>query len=220
VGIGTRIASRVKPCTTGVIFPALRPLVTLERLQEFPPYVEASHVDRLPSPPRDQMIPYTKENGLRGYRPPVSGDIGDGDRRSTRPWRTSKRRLTVWVLCWWVLAFVLGILFGLQLQAAGPCVRLEVRPQFLLRTEDVTVEAHLARHADHRALTISWNSDAGAGGSRSFELDGTDTDRVRFHWINREQPAGRYLFDARVTDAGGRVLGSSRAEIRSLEGAP
>lgn len=166
------------------------------------------------------MIPYTNENGLRGYRPSVSGAIGAVDSRSMRPWRTSKRRLTVWVVCWWVLAFVLGILFGLQLQAAGPCVRLEVRPQFLLSRGDVDVQAHVARHTDHRALVVVWNSDVGAAGSRSFDLEGTATDTVLFQWTNRDQPAGRYTFEARVSDAGGRALGSSRAEIRSLEAAP
>jgi len=165
------------------------------------------------------MIPYTKENGLRGYRPSVSGAIGAVDSR-VRPWRTSRRRLTVWVVCWFVLAFVLGVWFGLQLQAAGPCVRLEVRPQVLLSRGDVDVQAHVARHTDHRALVVVWNSDTGAAGSRSFDLEGTDTDTVLFQWTNKDQPAGRYTFEARVSDAGGRALGSSHAEIRSLEGAP
>lgn len=117
-----------------------------------------------------------------------------------------------WV--WLGVTFAIGILLGTQLHAAE-CVRLQVRPQFLLHTGDVDVQAHVARHTDHRALVVIWNSDTGGAGSRSFELEGTDRDGVLFSWTNRDQLPGYYLYTARVTDAGGRALGASRAEIHS-----
>jgi len=156
------------------------------------------------------VIPYSDpDTGLRGWREPVT----PARRRRTRTaW-------LVYVLVLVFLAFLGGLLCGAQLHASD-CVRLQVRPQLLLRTGHVDVEAHVARHADHRALVIIWNSDVGAAGSRSFDLEGTDRDAVLVWWQNRDQPAGHYVFDARVTDAGGRTLGSSRAEIRSAEVAP
>jgi len=147
------------------------------------------------------VIPYTNLEGLRDYHarvtPPVSG-----------------RR--VWIF---LLGMLLGLLLGAQLHAAD-CVRLQVRPSFLLSRGDVDVQAHVARHTDHRALVVIWNSAEGGAGSRSFDLEGTDRDRVLFQWTNKDQVAGHYIYDARVTDAGGRALGSSRAEIRSIEAAP
>ena len=157
------------------------------------------------------MIPYTTDDGLRGYRAPLDPPVRR-PRRRCRAW-------LVYVLALLFLAFLGGLLCGVRLQAAD-CVRLQVRPQMLLRTSDVDVQAHVARHPDHRALVIVWNSDVGAAGSRSFDLEGTATDTVLFQWVNRDQPAGHYLYEARVTDAGGRPLGSSRAEIRSVEIAP
>lgn len=144
------------------------------------------------------MIPYTTVDGLRDYHARVTPPV-------------NPRRL--WIF---VLGVLLGLLLGAQLHAAE-CVRLQVRPQVLLRTSDVDVEAHVARHRDHRALVVIWNSDTGGAGSRSFDLEGTDRDGVLFQWTNRDQVPGHYRYDARVTDAGGRPLGSSRAEIRSLE---
>lgn len=144
------------------------------------------------------MIPYSNIDGLRDYHA-----------RVTQP--VNARRL--WIF---VLGVLLGLLLGAQLHAAD-CVRLQVRPQFLLRTGDVDVQASVARHRDHRALTVIWNSDTGGAGSRSFDLEGTDRDGVLFQWTNRDQLAGHYVYDARVTDAGGRPLGASRAEIHSLE---
>ena len=143
------------------------------------------------------MIPYSNFEGLRDYHARVSGPV------TRRFW-------------FFVLGVILGLLLGTQLHAAE-CVRLQVRPQFLLRTQDVDVQAHVARHSDHRALVVLWNSDTGGAGSRSFDLEGTATDTVLFQWVNKDQVPGHYIYDARVTDAGGRALGSSRAEIRSLE---
>lgn len=156
------------------------------------------------------MIPYTNDDGLRDLR--CSGTSRTGPRRTRTAW-------LVYVLALLFLAFLGGLLCGVQLQAAE-CVRLQVRPQFLLRGGDVDVQAHVARHTDHRALVIVWNSDVGGAGSRSFDLDGTATDTVLFQWTNKDQAAAHYIYDARVTDAGGRSLGSSRAEIRSVEIAP
>lgn len=153
------------------------------------------------------MIPYTNDDGLQDWR-------------ATAPLRRPSTRTAwlVYVLVLVFLAFLGGLLCGVQLQAAE-CVRLQVRPQQLLQTGDVEVEAHVARHADHRALKIAWASDVGTGGSRSFDLEGAD-DRVLFRWINRAQLAGHYVYEARVYDAGGRAVGSSRAEIRSIDGNP
>lgn len=150
------------------------------------------------------MIPCDDLDGLRQYRVQMGPLPGE------------HRRRWLWLA---VLAFILGILLGTQLHAAE-CVRLQVRPTFLLRTGDVDVQAHVARHADHRALVVIWNSDAGGAGSRSFDLDGTDRDAVLFQWVNRDQVPGHYIYDARVTDGGGRSLGTSRAEIHSVEIAP
>ena len=148
------------------------------------------------------VIPFRNpDTDLRDYHARVTGPV-------TARW--------LWIVG---LAFLLGLLLGAQLHAAD-CVRLQVRPSFLLHRGDVDVQARVARHADHRALTVIWNSDTGAAGSRSFDLEGTDTDTVLFQWTNKDQPAGAYVFVARVSDAGGRALGSSRAEIRSLESAP
>ena len=143
-------------------------------------------------------VPYTNLEGLRDYHARVTSPV---------------HARWLWIVG---LAFLLGLLLGAQLHAAD-CVRLQVRPSFLLSRGDVDVQAHVARHADHRALVVIWNSETGGAGSRSFELEGTDRDGVLFQWTNRDQVAGHYVYDARVTDAGGRALGSSRAEIRSLE---
>ena len=150
------------------------------------------------------MIPYTELDGLRAYRVQMGPLPGEGRGR----W--------LWLA---VVMFILGIVLGTRLHAAE-CVRLQVRPQLLLRTGDVDVQAHVARHADHRALVVVWNSTEGGAGSRSFDLEGTDRDGVLFHWTNRDQIPGHYTYDARITDAGGRALGSSRAEIRSVESEP
>jgi hypothetical protein len=160
------------------------------------------------------VIPATSDDELR-----------DARRRWERAVRLSvhtypprgRRRRWPWLV---VIALVLGLLLWIATLEAADCVRLQVRPQLLLRSGHVDVEAHVARHADHRALVIVWNSDVGAAGSRSFELEGSDRDAALVWWQNRDQPAGHYVFDARVTDAGGRTLGSSRAEIRSAEVAP
>jgi hypothetical protein len=146
-------------------------------------------------------MPFTNAAGLRDYRPSV---------RVAAP----PRRYALIVL-----AFLLGLALGAQLHAAEPCVRLQLRPQVLLRRSDVDVQARVAPHADHRALVVSWDSDAGAGGSRTFDLEG-DHDRVLFQWFNHEQPAGHYVFEARVFDAGGRQLAVARQQIRSIEDAP
>jgi hypothetical protein len=148
------------------------------------------------------VIPYTDPlDGLRAYHARV---LHPGTARG------------LWIAG---LAFLLGLLLGTQLHAAD-CVRLQVRPQFLLRTGPVDVQAHVARHADHRALVIAWNSDTGGAGSRSFDLEGTATDAVLVQWTNRDQIPGHYFYDARVMDAGGRVLGVSRAEIHAPELTP
>ena len=145
------------------------------------------------------------------YSDPLTG-LRDYHARVTQP--VTARRL--WIF---VLGVLLGLILGAQLHAAE-CVRLQVRPQFLLRSGDVDVQAHVARHTDHRALVVIWSSPEGGAGSRSFDLEGRDTDTVLFQWTNKDQIAGHYVYDARVTDAGGRALGSSRAEIRSLESEP
>jgi hypothetical protein len=142
--------------------------------------------------------PCTDAAGLRDYHPRVGID---------RP-----RRRYAWI----VLAFLVGLALGAQLHAAEPCVRLQLRPQVLLRRGDVDVQARVAPHADHRVLRVSWDSDAGAGGSRTFDLEG-DRSPVLFQRWNQEQPAGHYVFEARVFDAGGRQIAVARQQIRSIE---
>ena len=113
------------------------------------------------------------------------------------------------------LAYLLGLWTGSAF-AAERCVSLTVRPTAMLISSDVDVQARVARHADHRALTVAWDSDVGAGGSRFFDLEGAD-DRVLFQWWNPNQPAGAYVFEARVYNARGEVQGTARAHIRSIE---
>lgn len=115
------------------------------------------------------------------------------------------------------LAFLIGLVLGTQVHAAeASCVRLQLRPQFLLQRGDVDVQARVAHHADHRALVVSWDSDTGAGGSRSFDLEG-EGDRALFQWVNHDQPPGHYVVDARVFDGGGHQVGHDRREIRTAE---
>lgn len=145
--------------------------------------------------------PCTNAAGLRDYHPRVG--VGAPPRR----------------YAWIVLAFLLGLALGAQLHATEPpCVRLQLRPQVLMRRGDVDVQARVAPHADHRVLRVDWDSDAGAGGSRTFDLEG-DRSPVLFQWWNQEQPAGHYVFEARVFDAGGRQLAFARQQIRSIEDA-
>jgi hypothetical protein len=151
-----------------------------------------------------RVIAFTNDHGLREYR--WSSWTGEGSPRW--PWLV-------------LLAFLLGLGLGTRLSAAEPerCVTLHVRPTILLRPGDVDVQARIAHHADHRRLRVSWDSDVGAGGSRELPLEG-DSDRALVQWWNKDQPAGHYVFEARVIDAGGRVLGSDRAEIHAPEREP
>jgi hypothetical protein len=151
------------------------------------------------------MIAFTDpETQLRGYRLSAAAPV-------------SPRVPSGWIVLVG-LAFLIGLVLGTQVHAAEaiPCVRLQVRPPFLLQRGDVDVQARVAHHADHRALVVSWDSDAGAGGSRTFDLEG-DHDRALFQWINHDQPAGHYVVEARVFDAGGRQVGRDRKEIHTAE---
>jgi len=151
-------------------------------------------------------VPFTDaETGLRAYRFSPAGEPVSP--RVPRGW---------FVIV--ALAFLFGLVLGTRVHAADePCVRLQLRPQFLLQRGDVDVQARVGRHADHRQLQVSWDSDAGAGGSRRFDLEG-DRSPALFQWWNVSQPPGHYVFEARVFDAGGRQVGAvDRKEIRTAE---
>ncbi len=132
-----------------------------------------------------------------------------------------------WLL---VLAFLLGWIAG-ELHAEEysrstsfevppvRCVHLHLRPQVLISLGDVDVQVRVARHADHRALVVSWDSDRGFAGSRTFDLAG-DHDRALFQWWNRDQPAAHYVYEARVFNAAGRSLDVDRKEIQTIEATP
>jgi hypothetical protein len=150
-------------------------------------------------------IPFTNDEGLRDYR--HAGELLLLGERASRSWP--------WPFLV-VVAFLVGWVFGAHTQAAEPCVQLQVRPQILLFRGDVDVQARVARHVDHRTLNVAWDSDAGAGGSRTFGLEG-DRDQALFQWWNRAQPAANYVFEARVYDAGGRQVGFDRAQIRTAD---
>jgi len=148
------------------------------------------------------MIPFTRDHdatddaGLRDYRVPLTEE---------RP-----RRSLAWLIV--LIAFALGFLLGRTVSAAEPCVTLQVRPRFLLSRGDVRVEAHVRRHGDHRAASVSWTSADGGEGRHVWQLDGEDAAVLEGFWI-RDMVPTHYLFLAAVYGAGGKVLGRDQAEI-------
>ena len=151
------------------------------------------------------MIPFTNDDGLRDYRVAGGELVAAAGSSRFMPWP--------WLV---VAAFLVGWAFGANVHAAERCVQLQVRPRILLFRGDVDVQARVARHADHRTLKVAWDSDAGAAGSRTLDLEG-DRDQVLFQWWNRAQPPGNYVFEARVYDAGGRQVGFDQQRIHSTE---
>ncbi len=115
-----------------------------------------------------------------------------------------------------LLAFLLGMVIASHAEARGRCVTLQLRPLILISLGDVDVQVRVARHADHRALLVSWDSATGFAGSRTFALN-ADHDRVLFQWWNKDQPAAAYVYEARVFDDRGRSLDVDRKEIHTAD---
>jgi hypothetical protein len=144
------------------------------------------------------VVAVTDAGGLRDYRRGV-------DTPTPRwPWLV-------------LLAFLLGIAFGVQLHAAEPCVQLQVRPALMLRLGTIEVQTHVRRHEDHRSFDLRWTSDVGSSGSSGpTPLEGEHAQAV-FTLPLKDQPAANYTFEARVFDSVGRQLGSARAQIHAPE---
>lgn len=140
-------------------------------------------------------VPYTDEKGLRDYRESAASA---GDRRA---------------VAWWllILAFVLGFLFG-SVTRAESCVRLIVRPRVMLEPTTIRIEARVAKHADHRAYRLDWDSDTGSTGSSTRPLSG-DAGAELLTLQLPDQPPGHYEFLARIFDQAGHVTGSDRAFV-------
>ena len=111
-----------------------------------------------------------------------------------------------------VVAILMLTMASAPMRATTRCVWLHVRPTVLLRRGDIDVEARVARHADHRRLTIAWISDVGAEGRSDEMLDG-DMARVVYQQWLRDQPAGRYRFVAQVLNEHDRIVGQDEVWI-------
>ncbi|HVL65737.1 MAG TPA: hypothetical protein VM364_00615 [Vicinamibacterales bacterium] len=147
------------------------------------------------------------------------GFAGEG-LREYLPIATSPRppRRWPWLLALVTLTFIVGLWCGTQVHAAS-CLTLKVRPQAMLRRGDVSVEARIPRHADHRLLAVSWLSENGKDGGYQVPLEGDQAPAVRTDWL-RDMPPAHYVFTAAVIDSRGKVVGRDRAEILTIEGDP
>ena len=127
-----------------------------------------------------------------------------------------------WPFWLWVLlcAFLMGLVLGSRPQAAERCITLRVNPALMLRRGPIDVQTHIRGHADHRAFMVAWSSDTGSEGSSGpTSLFGEQSNTV-FDLPLRDQPAGNYVFIARVFDGAGHLLGEDRKEIHQPESEP
>ena len=126
------------------------------------------------------------------------------------------------------LAFIIGFaagaaaqdkpLFRTEVVAARERLDLHVRPDVMMpmTSDDIRIEARLARHPDHRQLAITWDGGAAGGGSSVRTLDG-DAEPYLFVRTLRNQPAATWRFVAEVYDDRGKVVARDAAEIRMPE---
>jgi hypothetical protein len=117
---------------------------------------------------------------------------------------------------WLVIAivFAVGFLCGAaSADGAVPCVRIQVRPQTMLRRNDLDVQARVCRDDRNRQLRIEWDADPrGWVGSSETQLSGATAPIAYQFWLE-DYPAANYDFLATSRDGNGRILSAGRARV-------
>lgn len=159
------------------------------------------------------------ETGLVDYRPALE--------------QPEAGRALRWVIVLVLVAltFFLGFASGTAYAAQQPvakkqpnvdsCIRsFEVRPGIMqrLRMYDIEARVRIEQHRDHRAFTISYQSDTGVAGGTFRELNNVEGELSPITqdpiWF-KSTPGGQYVVVLAVYGAGGKLLERRTAEIRT-----